>query len=201
MTDRVDVEEVDEVAPRRIRLGTVDDVRVEMARVYREMRNNTLDAAAGTKFIWVLATIAKVTEASTFERRLQAIEDAQRRIGNDTQSPGSMEQLEQQVATIDQPRADEIALRERIIDAEIRATLALERLASRPVIGTRTAGGRVVDGRAGMRESVADGSRRVAEMFKELRPLVALSGEAWIAYMQGMVARAAEKHRRGGGPG
>ena len=82
--ERVDAEEVDEATPRRIRLGTVDDVRVEMARVYREMRSQKLDASLGGKFIWVLATLAKVTEASTFERPLAAHE-AMKGIGHDPQ--------------------------------------------------------------------------------------------------------------------
>ncbi len=89
----------------------------------------------------------------------------------------------------------EIALREQIIDAAIRAALALERAAEGPMIGRHTRAGVVVgDWRAEMRASAADESRRVAEMFKELRPLVGLSGEAWIQYMQAVVTKAVERH-------
>lgn len=105
-----------------------------------------------------------------------------------------LEQMEQQVAPIGRPRADEIALREMIIDASIRAALAMERVADGPMIGRHTRGYVVVgDWRADMRASAADESRRVTEMFKELRPLVGLSGEMWTQYMQAIVARAAGK--------
>ena len=106
-----------------------------------------------------------------------------------------LEQMERRVATIDRPRADEIALREQIIGASIRTALAYERVADAPLFhGVLRRGGVLVDKdtqRAEMRATAADMSRRVTEMFRELRPLVGLSGEAWIQYLQGVVSQAA----------
>ena len=76
--DRVDVEEVEEGTPqeraRRISLQTVDQVRVEMARVYREVRAAELAPDIGSKLIWMLVQLAKVNEVVTVERRLREIE-------------------------------------------------------------------------------------------------------------------------------
>lgn len=75
--DRTEIEDADGVTPpskRRIALASVDDVRVEMARVYREARLGTLAPEIAAKLTWMLATLAKVTEVATVERRLVEIE-------------------------------------------------------------------------------------------------------------------------------
>jgi hypothetical protein len=41
--------------PPRIDLKTIDDVRVEMARVYRDMRARRIESSDGTKLAYVLA--------------------------------------------------------------------------------------------------------------------------------------------------
>jgi hypothetical protein len=94
MTERtqshVDAEEVDGNTPlpseRRIRLETVDHVRVEMARVYREVRNGKLAPELGGKLTWMLVQLARVNEVVTVERRLREIEDRLKRGG-----PGGLE--------------------------------------------------------------------------------------------------------------
>ena len=60
--------------PSRIDLKTNDDVRVEMARVYRDMRAGELETADGTKLAYVLSQIGKLIEAGELEKRLEALE-------------------------------------------------------------------------------------------------------------------------------
>jgi len=57
-----------------IKLGTPDEMRLELGRVYREMRAGTLDPAVGTKLAFVLGEIRKAYETSVVERRIQAME-------------------------------------------------------------------------------------------------------------------------------
>ncbi len=58
----------------RIDLKTIDDVRVEMARVYRDMRAARIDTADGTKLAYVLAQIGKLIESGEIEKRVEALE-------------------------------------------------------------------------------------------------------------------------------
>lgn len=60
--------------PGKIRLKSADDVRVEMARVYREMRRGELHVNTGTKLIYALTAIGKLVEQAEFEKRLSALE-------------------------------------------------------------------------------------------------------------------------------
>jgi hypothetical protein len=61
--------------PSRIDLKTIDDVRVEMARVYREMRANKVEAAVGTKLVYVLSAIGKLIEVHEIEKRITKLEE------------------------------------------------------------------------------------------------------------------------------
>lgn len=76
---RADAEGDDVDTPRRIRLETVDHVRIEMARVYRDVRAAKIAPDLGSKLIWMLVQLAKVNEVVTVERRLREIEDMLRR--------------------------------------------------------------------------------------------------------------------------
>lgn len=60
--------------PYRIDLKSIDDVRLEMARVYREMRSNTIEAQQGTRLVYVLSAIGKLIELHDIEQRLAALE-------------------------------------------------------------------------------------------------------------------------------
>jgi hypothetical protein len=60
--------------PPRIDLKTIDDVRVEAARVYRDMRTGRIDTADGTKLAYVLSMIGKLIESGEIEKRLEALE-------------------------------------------------------------------------------------------------------------------------------
>jgi hypothetical protein len=57
-----------------IHLKTLDDVRIEMAKVYRDMKLGKLPSQDGTRFVYVLAQIGRVIEADQVAGRLQAVE-------------------------------------------------------------------------------------------------------------------------------
>lgn len=61
--------------PSRIDLKSIDDVRLEMARVYREMRANQVEAAIGTKLVYVLSSIGKLIEIHEIEKRIIKLEE------------------------------------------------------------------------------------------------------------------------------
>ena len=58
----------------RINLSTAEDVRREMARVYREARGRTLAANEATKLVYMLTQILRATEVFLLEQRLTALE-------------------------------------------------------------------------------------------------------------------------------
>lgn len=58
----------------RLPLKSVEDVRREMARVYRDMRSNRLDRADGCKLAYVLSSLGKLIELSDLERRISILE-------------------------------------------------------------------------------------------------------------------------------
>lgn len=60
----------------RINLSTSDDIRREMARVYRETRFNKIWPTNGTKLVYILINILKAYEASEIEKRLVELEKA-----------------------------------------------------------------------------------------------------------------------------
>ncbi len=60
--------------PPRIDLKTIDDVRVEMARVYRDMRTGKVDTADGTKLAYVLAQLGKLIDSHELQQRIEALE-------------------------------------------------------------------------------------------------------------------------------
>lgn len=60
--------------PREIKLKTADDVRLEMAKVYREMRRGDLDVSEGSKLVYVLGAIGKVIELTEIEKRISHLE-------------------------------------------------------------------------------------------------------------------------------
>lgn len=58
----------------RCELSTVQDVRREMAKVYRECRSEIIDAQTGTKLTWMLGELRKTIELSDLEQRLEQLE-------------------------------------------------------------------------------------------------------------------------------
>ena len=60
----------------RAKLDTLQDVRREMAKLYREARSGVIDVQDGTKLVWMLQAVAKVIEGSDLEKRIEILEDA-----------------------------------------------------------------------------------------------------------------------------
>ncbi len=60
----------------RINLSTSDDIRREMARVYRETRFNKISPTNATKLTYILISILKAYEATEIEKRLLDLEKA-----------------------------------------------------------------------------------------------------------------------------
>jgi hypothetical protein len=68
-----DTEILDDSTPR-INLSTSEDIRREMAKVYRETRCNKILPINGTKLVYMLINILKAYEATEIERRLTDLE-------------------------------------------------------------------------------------------------------------------------------
>ena len=58
----------------RINLATSEDIRREMAKVYRETRNNKILPTNGTKLVYMLISILKAYEVTEIEKRLAGLE-------------------------------------------------------------------------------------------------------------------------------
>ena len=60
---------------RKPQLTSLEGVRCEMARVYREMESRKRDSQEGSRLVYVLSQIGKVLELTEIERRLIALEE------------------------------------------------------------------------------------------------------------------------------
>ena len=70
-----DTEILDDPLPR-INLSTSDDIRREMARVYRETRFNKILPNNGSKLMYMLTSILRAYEVTEIEKRLVELEKA-----------------------------------------------------------------------------------------------------------------------------
>src|SRR5712671_3351506 len=59
---------------RKAQLSSLEGVRVEMSRIYREMESGKRDSQDGSRLVYVLTQIAKVLELTEIERRLITLE-------------------------------------------------------------------------------------------------------------------------------
>ncbi len=59
---------------RAIRLKSLNDVRVEMSRVYSDARRNQIPTDQASKLVFILSQAGRVIEGSTLEDRLKALE-------------------------------------------------------------------------------------------------------------------------------
>lgn len=67
--------EVIEVKPTpSIHLKSIDDVRLEMAKVYRDMKLQRIATSDGTRLVYVLGQIGKMIELHDIEKRLEVLE-------------------------------------------------------------------------------------------------------------------------------
>ncbi len=60
--------------PRWMSLKTLMDVRVEMARVYRDARSKKIPSGEATRLAYILTAIAKAIESEELARRAELIE-------------------------------------------------------------------------------------------------------------------------------
>ena len=65
---------VDTKSTPSIHLKTIDDVRLEMAKVYRDMKLQKIPTHDGTRLVYVLAQIGKMIEVHDLEKRLNVLE-------------------------------------------------------------------------------------------------------------------------------
>ncbi|WP_353437918.1 hypothetical protein [Polynucleobacter sp. UK-FUSCHL-C3] len=70
-----DTEILEDSTPR-INLATSDDIRREMAKVYRETRFNKILPNNGSKLVYMLINILKAYEVTEIEKRLVELEKA-----------------------------------------------------------------------------------------------------------------------------
>ena len=71
--NQVSTEVLDDPTPR-INLATSEDIRREMAKVYRETRCNKILPSNGTKLVYMLINILKAYEVTEIEKRLVDLE-------------------------------------------------------------------------------------------------------------------------------
>jgi len=71
--NQVSTEVLDYPTPR-INLATSEDIRREMAKVYRETRCNKIMPTNGTKLVYMLINILKAYELTEIEKRLTDLE-------------------------------------------------------------------------------------------------------------------------------
>jgi hypothetical protein len=60
--------------PSKIKLNELEDVRREMARVYREARGGKMDISEAGRLAYILSSIGKLIEATVIEKRLEHLE-------------------------------------------------------------------------------------------------------------------------------
>ena len=60
--------------PKKIDLSTINDVRLEMASVYRAMKGGSIEAGDGSRLVYVLGQIGKMIELHDIEKRVEHLE-------------------------------------------------------------------------------------------------------------------------------
>lgn len=61
-------------ARRKAQLTSLDGVRTEMARVYRDAESGKRDSAEASKLVYILGQIGKILELTEIESRLKTLE-------------------------------------------------------------------------------------------------------------------------------
>ena len=59
----------------RAKLDTINDIKREMCKLYRETRSGLVDVQDATKLTWCLQAVAKVIETSDLEDRVNRLEN------------------------------------------------------------------------------------------------------------------------------
>ena len=60
--------------PAKIDLHSLDDVRREMAKLYREARNGQIDTRDATRLVYILGEMVKVFAVRELEARVKTLE-------------------------------------------------------------------------------------------------------------------------------
>ena len=60
--------------PKVVRLDTLQSVRKELAKVYRDARQKRIDTVAASRLGFLLVSLAKLIEQSEIERRVETLE-------------------------------------------------------------------------------------------------------------------------------
>ena len=60
---------------KKIDLANINDVRLEMASVYRGMKSGSIEAGDGSRLVYVLGQIGKMIELHDIERRINQLEE------------------------------------------------------------------------------------------------------------------------------
>ena len=61
--------------PKKIDLSTINDVRLEMASVYRGMRNGSIATSDGSRLVYVLTQVGKMIEMHDLELKIKLLEE------------------------------------------------------------------------------------------------------------------------------
>lgn len=59
-----------------IGLKKIEDVRMEMSRVYRDCRSGAIDASVGARLTFILVSIGRLIETTDMEQRIEQLENA-----------------------------------------------------------------------------------------------------------------------------
>jgi hypothetical protein len=59
---------------KRVRLGTIREIRGELAKVYREARSGKIDTATATRLAYLLDLMSRMIERSELEERVAVLE-------------------------------------------------------------------------------------------------------------------------------
>ena len=59
----------------KIRLANIGDVRLEVAKVYREARQNKIPAQQATRLVYILTALANMIRDSDLEERIKQLEE------------------------------------------------------------------------------------------------------------------------------
>lgn len=65
------------LASPRLKLGSVADIKRELARLYREARREEISTQTATRLAYLLNMMAQLIETAELEKRVEAIEAAQ----------------------------------------------------------------------------------------------------------------------------
>ena len=62
------------IARYRAKLETLQDIKKEMSRLYRDTRSGLVHVQDATKLTWCLQALSKVIESSDLEKRIEVLE-------------------------------------------------------------------------------------------------------------------------------